>query len=110
MNWKNLLIQMLALVHELSGTDQTGPEKLAKLVDAVAAIIESIDDVAAMLPGGFGVIAKLIVDNPGADGMEKLYLATPIAEMIYQIWRGIHNISGVSGVTAFIHNLENGGV
>lgn len=110
MNWKNLLIATLALVHELSGTDMTGPEKLEKLTDKVAEVIETVDDLVALLPGGFGVIAKLVVDNPGADGMEKLYLAKPIAEMIYQVWRGIHNISGSSGVTAFIYNLENGAV
>lgn len=87
MNWKEFLKSGVAVVVELNDTTLTGAEKLEKLTDAVGVFMENVDDLVEFLPLGFGFIAKLLVDNPLADGLQREYVHKPLAEQLVQAWK-----------------------
>jgi hypothetical protein len=89
MNFKDLIPKGLALVNELSKTDLPSTAKLERVTDLVADFLETADDVVELLPWGFSWLAKLVVDNPSVDALQRQHLAAPIAELLYQTWKGI---------------------
>jgi hypothetical protein len=105
MDFKNLLVKGLQLVHELSAKPQSGAEKLATLKSLCADILETVDDVVVFLPGGLGGIAKFVVDNPISDDLQRRYLAEPLAEMIYQIYKALWNAGGLESVNAALATM-----
>jgi hypothetical protein len=76
------------LISDLAEMNTLEPEaKFTELVDDVARIGEGLDDLVEVLPGGYGIIAKNIVDNPTADNAQRLFLWTPIAQALFEIWK-----------------------
>lgn len=76
------------LISDLAEMNNLAPEaKFAELVDDVARIGEGLDDLVEVLPGGYGLIAKTIVDNPPADNAQRMFLWTPIAQALFEIWK-----------------------
>jgi len=88
MNWTNLLNELFDIVEELADDKQLpAAEKLEILTDAVMEAIEAADDAVLLLPAGFAIVAKLLVDNPAIDGYQRDLLAKPLAEAVYQLWK-----------------------
>ncbi len=91
----------VALITEMADTtDVSGEEKLARLAEKTRTLGENMDDLVGALPGHFGDVAKLAVDNPLSDNEENTRLWLPFAEMLYQLWKleqkFVKNLPGAS--------------
>ena len=107
MDFKKLLAAGLELAHELSAAPIADDAKLGKLAKLNEDILEQVDDLVSFLPGGFGVFAKLAVDNPLVDNMQREVIYKPLAEAEYQIYNALHRVGGDAAVKAAI--AEYGG-
>lgn len=88
MDWTKFLNELFDIVEELAEDEALDKEdKLEALTDEVSDMLEQADDVVNMLPLGFAVIAKMVVDNPAVDTWQRDVLARPLAEMAYQLWK-----------------------
>lgn len=88
MDWTKFLNELFDVIEELAEDDSMDKEeKLEVLTDEVADLFEQADDVVSMLPMGFAVVAKMVVDNPAVDAWQRDVLARPVAEMAYQLWK-----------------------
>jgi hypothetical protein len=86
MNLTKLLSAALIFTATLTNASLTGPQKLERLTDNAAAVIEVADDAVILLPGAIGSVAKLAIDNPPVDNWQRELIAKPIAEATYQVW------------------------
>ena len=91
MDWIKFTDEMLDVVQELAELDAPSEAKLERLTAEVAQALEQVDDLVAFLPLGVQSLAKLVLDNPAVDSWQREYLAKPIAEMLYQIWRRVRD-------------------
>lgn len=88
MDFTKLLNELFDVIEELAKDEYLDKEdKLEELTDQVAQALEQADDVVSLLPMGFAVVAKLVVDNPAVDEWQRDVLARPVAEMAYQMWK-----------------------
>lgn len=94
MNFELLKNKGIAAAHALASLDMPKAEKLEKLTDLNAAVIEEVDDLVLFLPMGFGPLAKGIVDNPGVDAWQREQIAKPLAEAEYQAYDALVQFFG----------------
>ncbi len=88
MIFKELLKDAFNLIHELSDASEvSNEEKHQALTDLVADAIETADNVDEFLPLGFRAIVKAGLDNTTVDDYQRRFLAQPIAEAFYQLWK-----------------------
>ncbi|NJK45479.1 MAG: hypothetical protein HC933_15460 [Pleurocapsa sp. SU_196_0] len=107
MNFNELMADGLLLAHELSAKPVPGEDKLEKLTDCVQEVGESVDDLVVFVPGGFGSVAKILVDNPAVDGLQRELLWKPLAQGIYMAWKTIHRVQGEAGVQLAISEYRS---
>ncbi|NJK44621.1 MAG: hypothetical protein HC933_10345 [Pleurocapsa sp. SU_196_0] len=86
MNLTKLISAALVFTATLTNATLTGPQKLERLTDNCAEVIEIADDAVTLLPGVIGTVAKLAVDNPPVDNWQRELIAKPVAEATYQVW------------------------
>ncbi len=88
MIFQELLKDAFNLIHELSDAAEVSNEdKHAALTDLVADAIETADNVDEFMPLGFRHLVKAALDNQTIDDYQRKYLAQPIAEAFYQLWK-----------------------
>lgn len=94
-SWQWFVRQGMDLVGELAQLDKPGPDKLARLRTWVEGTLEPVDDrLADLLPGGFGMAVRWLVDSEIANDLQRRFIYDWIAEFIYQRWAGVQQALG----------------
>lgn len=94
MNFSAVFANLVALAAEMTDLNETGEKKLADLTARAVELLELTDDTAiSLLPPGWQMVARLLVDNPMVDEWERS-LAASIAEAAYQAWKAMVALLG----------------
>jgi hypothetical protein len=102
-----LLASGLKLVAVLASEPTPKGEKFLELERAVVSVLETVDDLVAFLPFGFGEVIKGAIDHPMVDGLERQYIAGPVAELLVQVYKSLHKTGGDAAVVSFVSTLGN---
>lgn len=81
-----LIRRGLELVAELAQLEEPGPKKLERLKIWVEQTLEQVDDLVTLLPGGWGMMARAILDSDMGNQLQREWIYWPLAESIYQQW------------------------
>lgn len=88
MRLTDIFVGSFELIGDLATMDALAPDaKFSELVDDVARVGEAVDDLVEVLPNGFGIVAKIIIDHPTADQAQRQFLWIPIAQALFEIWK-----------------------
>jgi hypothetical protein len=109
MKWKEFLKSGVAVVAKLDETDLDNPSKFEELTDEVGVFMENVDDLVEFLPIGFSFIAKLLVDNPLTDALQREYVHKPLAETLVQAWKVADKVEATEegSVAAFVEGAPD---
>ena len=94
MNWQELQNIAVSIVHSLTDSELSGEAKREAAADMLTPLIsraaETADDLVLLVPGGFGVILKGIVDSPMFDNEQRKlerWVVEQLIEHAYQALR-----------------------
>ena len=101
LNWKELQTLALNLVHGLTDSSMDGNAKrqmaVEMLLPVLASTVETLDDFVLLLPAGFGVMVKPLVDNPLFDGEQRKWERWAAEWLVEHAYQAVKALNGKSG-------------
>ena len=111
MNWKELQNLALNIVHGLTDSDLEGEAKrdlaVEMLLPVVAKSVETIDDLVLLIPAGFGLIFKGLVDNPMFDAEQRKWERIAVNFLVEHAYQAVKALAPKGKQDAIVESQKD---